>query len=56
MFCSLFEISFYVSLEENFFEADLSFDQSYRLSNGRDRRANVRAMEAFTGTLLNFNI
>ena len=31
-------------------------DRSHRLSNGRDRRANVRAMAAFTGMLLNFNI
>ena len=38
------------------FEADLSYDRSHRLSNGRDRRANVRALAAFIGMLLNFNI
>ena len=56
IFCSLFEISFYISLKKPFLEADLSYDRSHRLSNGRDRRANVRAMTAFTGMLLNFNI
>ena len=46
------------SLEKNFFEADLSCDRSYLLSNGRDQRANAGAMHmaAFTGMLLNFNI
>ena len=43
-------------MEKQFFEADLSCDRSYRLSSGRNRRANVRAMAAFTGMLLNFNI
>ena len=56
MFGSLSEISFYIPLEKNFFEADLSCDRSYRLSNGRDRGANVRAMVAFRGMLSNFNI
>ena len=42
--------------KKNLFEADLSFDRSCRLSNGRDRRANVQAMAAFTGMLLNFNM
>ena len=56
IFCSLFEVSFYMSLEKNVFEAELSRDRSYRLSNGRDRSANVRAMVAFTAMLLNFNI
>ena len=54
MFGSLSEISFYIPLEKNFFEADLSCDRSYRFSN--DRRANVQAMAAFKGMLLNFNI
>ena len=37
-----------MSLEKNFFEAELSCDRSYRLSNGSDRSANVRAIAAFT--------
>ena len=45
-----------MSLKKSFFEADLSYDRSHRLSNGFDRRANVRAMAAVTGMLLNFNI
>ena len=39
---------------KNIFEADSLCDRSYRLSNGRDRLANVRET-AFTCMLLNFN-
>ena len=34
-FCSLFEISFYISLAKSFVETDLSCDRSYRFSNER---------------------
>lgn len=36
IFCSLFEISCYISLEEKFFEADLSCDRSYSLPEKHD--------------------
>ena len=44
-----------MSLAKNFFEADLSSNRSYRLKRTRSS-ASVRAMAAFTGMLLNFNI